>query len=71
MEDKTGGPAFPQQSFPERGMTLRQWYAGKAMESVFGMSAKSHTKDNRDQVCGLIAKLCFTMADAMISEGNK
>jgi hypothetical protein len=69
MKD-TGGPAFPAQHFDlaehEHGMTLRDWFAGMAMQ---GMLAN-------DIECGpeqvpIIVASAYVLADAMIQERSK
>ena len=55
-EIKTGGPAFPKGDGVYRGMTLRDYFAAKALQ---GMSA-----DISDEVRA--ARWCYEMADAMI-----
>ena len=47
MSDNTGGQAFPNEGFngwgtPEQGMTLRDYFAAKAMQ---GMLANPELKD--------------------------
>jgi hypothetical protein len=60
-----GGPAFPAMHFDlaenERGMTLRDYFAAKAMQGVFTNPVESseHGKD-------YIAMHAYKMADAMI-----
>lgn len=66
------------QAFPspmgDMGMSLRQWYAGQALQGFFaGVPFDSETplteadkKYFRD-----IAKVCFEMADAMCKESEK
>jgi len=76
-------PAFPterwditsQANYTEHGMTLRQWYAGMAMQ---GMCANSDISKSMDRV-GLepkearesIVESAFKTADLMIAEGEK
>lgn len=45
------------------GMTLRQWYAGLAMQGMF-----SNSRLNIDKSCAHVSKLCFAQADALIAE---
>jgi hypothetical protein len=69
---KTGGPAFPraegETSFPEDGMTLRDWFAGQALavvaESVIAGMAENGPHDPSED----IAWACYQIADAMIAE---
>lgn len=58
----TGGPAFPAQGLP--GMTLRDYFAAKAMQSdlVGGV--------NGDQF-ELVARRAYMMADAMLKARNE
>ena len=44
-------------------MTLRQWYAGLAMQGMF-----SNSRLNIDKSCAHVSKLCFAQADALIAE---
>ena len=70
MKD-TGGPAFPTladngHAMNQDGMTLRDWFAGKAMQ---GLIAK-------DIECGpeqvpIITASAYVMADAMLKERSK
>ena len=70
----TGGPAFPQVDLkdaygmlvPDRqsGMTLRDWFAGEAMQSLM-LAAKT------SQDVDLLSKGAYQMADAMLKERSK
>jgi hypothetical protein len=56
MSKDTGGPAFPRTGWPnETGMTLRDYFATKAMQILM--------KENYFDVT---AKLAYEMADAML-----
>ena len=48
------------------GMTLRDWFAGKAMNGFIG-----DPESNRGDTCSNISKASYMLADAMISERNK
>ena len=68
MSKDTSGPAFPcteanglNNGVP--GMTLRQYYAGLAMQGMMPFNWHKEYKD--------VALVAFAMADAMIAEGNK
>jgi hypothetical protein len=68
MTKDTGGPAFPNEGFngwgkPQEGMTLRDYFAAKAMQSLL-MSIES---GNEHQV-SLIPNIAYEMADAMMKE---
>lgn len=78
MSDKKkiddGGPAFP--LHPEntmtlqdcRGMTLRQWYAGKALQGYLSAPGTygQQARDNSD----VAAEWAYIAADAMIEAGK-
>ena len=60
-DTNTGGPAFPSTFHngwgePEKGMTLRDYFAAKAMEQV--------DWSNTGVITG--AETCFELADAML-----
>ena len=64
MSNNTGGPAFPAHHFDlaegEHGMTLRDYFAAKAMQGM--LSGKLiNTKT------AVIAQDCYAMADAMLA----
>lgn len=68
MNINTGGPAFPSpiktkpQGFAEEGgMTLRDYFAAKAMQSVLD---QKDTHDGRE--CDNAAWMAYRMADAML-----
>jgi hypothetical protein len=72
-----GGPAFPvlhtidgnwaKEPLSEfRGMTLRDYFAAKAMAGVL---ASADPGDETDQP--VLAKWCYRMADAMLEERTK
>jgi hypothetical protein len=57
-------PAFPPNlSSPESGMTLREWYAGMAMQ---GLIARGDHDIHKVKGVGSLAKHAFEFADAMI-----
>ena len=65
MSNNTGGPAFPAHHFDlaegEHGMTLRDYFAAKAMQGM--LSGKLiNTKT------AVIAQDCYAMADAMLKQ---
>lgn len=70
MKD-TGGPAFPTtkplESWgdPNQGMTLRDYFAAKAMQSMNGRS------DYEDASAILIAVDAYALADAMLEARGK
>jgi hypothetical protein len=66
MSDKTGGQAFPtyHEFDPHRGMTLRDYFAAKAMQGLLA-SPRTPTEDKvvTDTV---VAKYAYLMAEAML-----
>ena len=67
MRKETGGPAFPEscgdQIIP--GMTLRDWYAGQALEGFCQDPASD------DATVEEIAHAAYRIADAMLAERSK
>jgi hypothetical protein len=72
MTDKTGGPAFPGVRWVQQGdkvnpegMTLRDYFAAKAMQAIFkdGVANQSKVED--------LARLSYLMADVMLRERAK
>ena len=60
MTTNTGGPAFPLDDGVHRGMTLRDYFAAKAMQSII---------DQQDAHRGEVdnaAWMSYRMADAML-----
>ena len=72
-EPDDGGPAFPHSSSPMRGdltewgMTLRDWFAGQAMQSMLENPNGSVTPKSEFSEA---ANECYLMADAMIAARN-
>lgn len=66
----TGGPAFPHgpthQYGSHPGMSLRQWYAGMAMQGLLA----SETEEN-DKGYSELAEMAFKQADAMLEQEGK
>ena len=60
MTKETGGPAFP--GYGEPGMTLRDYFAAKAMEGVLAGTLTPTTVWSHDEV----AETAYNMADAML-----
>lgn len=53
------------------GMTLRQYYAAKAMQSIIARSPNMFVADVHEDVVSLIAHNAFKVADAMIEVGEE
>lgn len=67
MNSETGGPAFPmsvkgQSTSHEAGMTLRDYFAAKAMQ---GIAARGVQNTNGD-IIKFIADDAYRLADAML-----
>ncbi|CZW40421.1 MULTISPECIES: hypothetical protein [Enterobacter cloacae complex] len=73
MSNKTGGPAFPElgnvgcnsdwQS--ESGMTLRDYFAAKAMQSALLVS-KQNPEGSFETFAQSVAEVAYDVADAML-----
>ena len=55
----TGGPAFPTERNLTQGMTLRDYFAAKAMQGLLADEAYGNEQDST-------ASWCYAMADAML-----
>lgn len=67
---KNGGPAFPVEGGNLRdlfGMTMRDYFAAKAMQGIMVATLAPHTLWTQDEV----AKTAYRMADAMLAEREK
>ena len=61
-EDKTGGPAFPAHTIAmHEGMTLRDYFAAKAMQGI--LAGELATTE-----LATITRDCYAIADAMLEE---
>jgi hypothetical protein len=69
MSKDTGGPAFPLfAATGHSGMTLRDYFATKAMQGFIDYAAaKGHLLPSDDQ----LAKCAYDMADAMLKERDQ
>jgi hypothetical protein len=55
-----GGAAFPSEYYAEQGMTLRDYFAGMALQgSATRLNNPHHNRD-------ILASDCYDIADAMI-----
>ena len=70
---KTGGPAFPKTPFieigtPQNGMTLRDYFAAKAMHIMWDAYDKGYCGLNNNDAPNveIIAEGAYQMADAML-----
>lgn len=60
MSAGNGGPAFPKSQWESEGMTLRDYFAAKAMQSYL-------SGDDRDSfTCDEWARASYQVADAML-----
>jgi len=76
MSKDTGGPAFPREDYQanghergfeklgQEGMTLRDYFAGKAMQSIYSRAGGSPAIDAES--CDYFAFHAYVMADAML-----
>jgi len=73
---KDGGPAFPSNSYDglDSGMTLRDYFAGKAMQghiSSCNILAKAMTEEECNLQWLNAAAFSYRCADAMLAERDK
>ncbi|WP_313087238.1 hypothetical protein [Stutzerimonas nitrititolerans] len=79
MNDKTGGPVFPSEggrklvsgneirkTLPSSGMTLRDYFAAKAISTAAELS-----DCHRDSKPAVIARHAYAIADAMLAARTK
>ena len=75
----SGGPAFPTPRIELNhkgvvtgfavmadGMTLRDYFAAKAMQSLFAGAVEDAVTLDQDINCDMAARIAYTMADAML-----
>lgn len=72
----TGGPAFPTladngHETNQDGMTLRDWFAGKAMTTMFYPAIMESIRTDKDLDCDQVAAFAYMMADALLAERSK
>lgn len=77
-----GGAAFPRiterapdggvNEWGESGMTLRDWFAGMALQGIASITIESAVKNraNPDNVKTALAEACYGIADAMLAARN-
>ena len=78
MSVNDGGPAFPSVQ-PEGpmtgncnwGMSLRNWFAGMALNGWIGTYGEDACPIGDIEECQSVAKLCYQLADAMLAEMEK
>ena len=75
MSNNTGGPAFPRPASaahqhgmhrPQEGMTLRDYFAAKAVAGMFYPAIVDSLQGDHDLNCDQLAGYAYTMADAML-----
>ena len=74
MITNTGGPAFPTERNLTQGMTLRDYFAAKAIQAIlhhYDSAFDDETADEDDvPFPELLAKDAYIMADAMLKVRN-
>ena len=58
IEKDNGGPAFPGPFSQDRGMTLRDWFAGQALAGIISLGDNTNWDDD--------ANCAYRAADAML-----
>ena len=67
MTKDTGGPAFPcerQTNWTSAGMTLRDYFAAKAMQGILASNTEHEHEDAH--IFDAIAEAAYKQADAML-----
>lgn len=70
--NNTGGPAFPglhpskECHYQDAGMTLRDYFAAKAMTTMFYPKIMESIRTDEDLDCLEVAGFAYAMADAML-----
>lgn len=75
-EINTGGPAYPlnwekQGEFWAFGMTMRDYFAAKALPTVSSYWVRTDGPLQDYDVVEIIARDCYIVADALLKERNK
>ncbi|EPY9201130.1 hypothetical protein ACXHVK_000672 [Morganella morganii] len=76
MTDKTGGSAFPlayiaKSQVKTHGMTLRDYFAAKAMQGFFSSGTKANMGTRYKEDMEYLAVAFYSMADAMLRVREK
>jgi hypothetical protein len=69
MSADTGGPAFPTATLAQKtegGMTLRDYFAAKALQSTLADNAYVERTETPAEWLAIVAKASYEMADAML-----
>jgi hypothetical protein len=61
-------PAFPTHGY-DYGMTLRDYFAAKAMQAMFSGYLPTHERTG--ELYGIVAREAFALADAMLKARTK
>ena len=74
MNNQAGGSAYPHENhLSHRGMSLRDYFAAKAMQGMAANPDDSHENYDLsyDDYVKEIARCSYKMADAMLEQRNK
>lgn len=66
-----GGPAFPEREGYVAGMTLRDYFAAKAMQSSIQLSRLSHLAGTEEELIAKWAESLYILADSMLKAREK
>ena len=74
-ETNDGGPAFPTGQLNrcdiEPGMSLRDWFAGMALQGMLCANAPAMDEVSDKNVDAVLAREAYNSADAMLAERKK
>lgn len=69
-KENNGGPAFPvagsEHNYPIDGMTLRDYFAAKAMQGWIASFPADACHPSVSGICDKVAKQSYELADAML-----
>lgn len=73
---RDGGPAFPRSGEtadcePQDGMSLRDWFAGMAMQGLIAAGAHTPEDVTAKFTDELVASWSYSQADAMLAERER
>ena len=63
---KDGGPAFPENRWDQIGMTLRDYFAAKAMPQLIQIIHGNHASIGSNEGMKSAAEAAYGVADAML-----
>lgn len=69
MSTQSNPPAFPHAR--NDGMTLRDYFAAKAISGVFSNTVIMNVASTKKEMANFLARFAYEMADAMLAERER